>query len=156
MTEASLAVASHLEALLPPLGDLVEEMARAEASSQPGGLGPVVTVPAVYVRIVTTAYRAELLARQSEAMQAKIEKAEQKPGALLNDEAFNALAVRLANEAVGLSFVPLEGASALWKAAAMVAMVHTPSGVALQALDQMHAVTRADVARALGEGATKQ
>lgn len=152
--DPAVAVANHIDALLPPVDEIADALAIAQGMT--GALGPEVTLPAVYVRIVTTAYRAELLARQAEAMQAKIDKAEQKPAGLLNDEDFNALAVRLANDAVGLSFVPLEGASALWKAAAMVAMVHLPSATVISALDHMHALSRADVAQALGKGATKQ
>ncbi|MEE4452894.1 hypothetical protein [Novosphingobium resinovorum] len=152
--ESALAVAKHIETLLPSVAELTAALPSAEGRL--GDLGPTVTLPAVYVRIVTEALHAEVLSRENAAARARIARAEQKPDASLGEEEFDALAVHLANEAVALSFLPLEGASALWKAAAMVAMVHTPSGVALHALDEMHAVTRADVAQALGMGATKQ
>lgn len=152
--DPALAIAKHIEALLPPVDEIADAL--AIANGEVGELGPTVTLPAVYVRILATAYRAELLEREHQAMRAKIARAEEKPGIALDDDQFNALSVRLANEALALSFLPLEGASALWKAAATIAMAHVPTGAVLGALDHMHAMARADVAAAIGLGATKQ
>lgn len=154
--EAAVAVATRLETLMPPLGDLVEEMSRAEASRQPDDLGPVVTVPAVYVQIVTSAFKAERLERQQAAMIAKIESAARKPKAAMSEDEMTALAIHLAAEARTLSFAPLEGVAALWHAVGIFALASLPADQVLDQMDDMHGMIRDDVAKAIGSGATKQ
>ena len=156
MTEhaKALAVANHIETLLPSIDDIARLL--VEAESVPQGLGPTVTLPAVYVRIVTSAFRAEILSRENQAMQAKLDRASRKPKAAMSDEQATELAVHLAGEAVDLSHDPLEGVAALWRASAIIAVSRLPGGGLLQDFDAVYAAVREDVADAVGSRATKQ
>lgn len=152
--DTALAVAAHLESLLPSADDLA---AHLSAPIGPGrDMGPTVTLPAVYVRIVTTAFRAAILEQRHAAMRAVIDDDRLKPAAALTDEQFTQLSLHLIKQANAGSHEPIEGAAALWNAASIMALAHMPSEAVLSALDQMHAITRADVAQAIGVGATKQ
>lgn len=154
-TLQAIAVARHVETLLPPLDHMLGHLEAAEHGLTEG-LGPTVTIPAVYLHIIIPAFEAEVLARGRKEMQAVIEEAERKPRASMNDEQITALAAHLATEAHQRSFEPIEAAMSLWKAAATIAVAHMPADTALSALDGIHAMTRADVAQAIGMGATKQ
>ena len=144
---AAQAVAEHIEGLLPPLQTVAE-------IEDPGDLGPSVSVPAIYLHIILQAYRGERLGRHIEKMEATIARA--KPVTDLTDDEYDALSVYLATEADARCARPIEAATALWKAAATIAVCHMPKETILTALDGIHAMTRADVAQAVGMGATKQ
>lgn len=150
----ALAVARHLETLLPSVDELALRLSAPLDEGQ--DLGPTVTLPAVYIRIVTAAFQAEVLEKARAAMQAVIDEAGGRPAAPLSDEQFNQLSLHLIKEANAGSHESLEGAAALWNAASTMALAHLPTDKVLTALDQMHAITRADVAQAIGVGVTKQ
>ncbi|NML88722.1 hypothetical protein HHL26_06530 [Sphingobium sp. TB-6] len=153
-TLTAVAVARHVETLLPPLPEF---LSAPDAASLPGaGLGPSVTVPAIYLHIIIKAFEGETLERQRKEMEDKIDSAALKPKSELDDDQITALAVHLAADAHRRSFEPQEAAMSLWKAAATIAVAHMPADTALNALDGIHAMTRADVAQAIGMGATKQ
>jgi len=152
--DKALAVFTHVEGLLPPLPELADAL--EVQCEKAGDLGPQINLPAVYVSIMIQAFRLERLTRQHDQMQNVINRAARKPSAPLVDDQAMALAVHLANEAMAMSFEPLEAAGALWHAAATIAVAHLPSENALSALDGMHAIVRADVAEAIGKGATRQ
>lgn len=141
----ALTVARHVESQLPPMQEI-------DAELQAGAMGPTVTVPAIYLRIIIPAFEAEVLARERKEMEAAISK----PRTAMSEEQITELCVFLASEAHARSHDPQEGAIALWKAAATIAVAHLPPSRALSALDGIHAITRADVAQAIGAGVTKQ
>nr|WP_086491244.1 hypothetical protein [Novosphingobium panipatense] len=147
--ETALAVARHIETLLPPLSAVTSDL-------DPADLGPVASIPAVYVRIVTSALKAEVLSRDNEAMQAKLDRASRKPKAPITDEAATELAIHLASEAIDLSHDPLEGVAALWRASAIIAVSRLPGGGLLRDFDAVYAAIREDVAEAIGARSTKQ
>lgn len=154
-TLTAMAVVKHVETLLPPLDHMLGHLEAAEHGLTEG-LGPTVTIPAVYLRIIIAAFEGETLERQRKEMQAVVDEAERKPRASMDDEQMTTLAALLATEAHRRSFEPIEAAMSLWKAAATIAVAHMPADTALSALDGIHAMTRADVAQAIGMGATKQ
>jgi len=80
----------------------------------------------------------------------------QKPTAPLSQDEADSLAVYLASEALGRSHEAIEAASALWHAAATVALVHLPRENLLEVLDSIHAITREGIVEATGLGATRQ
>lgn len=145
------AVARHVETLLPPIQTVDAALLTAGAN-----LGPEVTVPAVYLHIIIAAFEAEALATERKGMEATIAAVGRKPKSAMDDEQISAGAVHLATEADAITSDPTEAAMCLWKAAATIAVVHFPPENALSALDGIHAMTRADVAQAIGMGVTKQ
>lgn len=147
------AVARHVETLLPPITTVDAALLSAEVD---GGLGPDVTIPAIYLHIIIAAYEAEALAAERKGMEATIAAAGRKPKSAMDDEQISAGAVHLATEADAITSDPTEAAMCLWKAAATIAVAHFPPENALSALDGIHAMTRADVAQAIGMGVTKQ
>lgn len=155
MTHAAIlnarAVARHVETLLPPLPAV-------DAAPLPtdGDLGPNVTVPAVYLHIIIAAFESGTLEAQRKEMEAVIATAQRKPKSEMDEDQITAGAVYLATEADAITFDPTEAAMCLWKAAATIAVARFPPENALSALDGIHAMTRADVAQAIGMGATKQ
>lgn len=157
-TLQAIAVARHVETLLPPLDHMLGHLEAAEHGLTEG-LGPTVTIPAVYLRIIIAALEGETLERQRKEMQVVIDRAARKPQAPMSDDDMTALSIHLAAEAEAMSHDPIEGASSLWKAAALIVVAHMqamrPDDL-LNALDGIHAMTRADVAQAVGAGATKQ
>ena len=154
-TLTAVAVAKHVESLLPPLDHMLGHLEAAEHGLTEG-LGPTVTIPAVYLHIIIAAFEGETLERQRTVMEARIAKAEMKPKAEMDDDQITELSVYLATEAHQRSFDAMQAVMSLWKAAATVAVAHLPAATALSALDGIHAMTRADVAQAIGMGVTKQ
>jgi len=154
----AVAIARHVESLLPPIDHMLGHLEAAEHGLTEG-LGPAVTIPAIYLHIIIQAWEAETLERQRKEMQDVIDNASRKPAAPMSDDDFTALSIHLAKEARAMSHDPMEGASSLWKAAAIIAVTQMqamqPDDL-LNALDGIHAMTRADVAQAIGKGATKQ
>lgn len=151
-------IAKHVESLLPPLDATLGELATAERAGAEG-LGPTVTLPAVYVVIILKAWESETLERQLADMEDRIAQAEMRPTEELSDDELSALAILLAEEAIARSSEPAEGAAALWKAAAIAfvsTMQRVPGEILLSMLDEVHAATRADIAQAVGHGAVKQ
>ena len=145
-------VAAYVETLLPPISEVMQ----VESGRADDDLSPYVPLPAIYVHIIIQGLRTEILSQQRAEMEAKIAKAEMKPKSEMADDEAEALSVHLATEATSRSFSPIEGATSLWKAAAIIAVAHMPLDNALSALDGIHAMTRAGVAQAIGTGATKQ
>ncbi|MAN12141.1 MAG: hypothetical protein CMN63_06975 [Sphingobium sp.] len=145
-------VAAYVETLLPPISEVMQ----IDSNKAVDDLSPFVPLPAIYVHIIIQGLRAELLGQQHAAMEAAIAKAEMKPKVEMTADKAEALSILLATEATSRSFNPIEGATALWKAAAVVAVAHMPPSNALSALDDVHAMVRADVAQAIGAGVTKQ
>lgn len=150
-TMKAVDVADYVASLLPPIADIM----RVDDAKAPDDLSPFVTLPAIYIHIIIQGYRAEVLSRKNEAMAAIIAKGELKPKAEMTDDETDALSIWLATEAAGRSFAAIEGAAALWKAAA-ITMVANMSGDTMSAFDGMCAIIRADIAQAIGEGATQQ
>ncbi|PZU56384.1 MAG: hypothetical protein DI547_16685 [Sphingobium sp.] len=146
---SAVAVARHVKTLLPPLKDIDAIWAVTEMGQ---GLGPEMTVPAVYLHIIISAFEAEVLAHQRKAMEDVL----LKPQTSMDDEQITELAIHLANEAHNRSFEAREAAMALWKGAASIAIANMPHATVLAALDGIHAITRADVADVIGAGATRQ
>lgn len=144
-------VATYVETLLPPISELM----KVDGTKADDDLSPYVSLPAIYVHIIIQGLRTEILRQQSAEMEAKIAKGELKPKAEMTDEETDALSIWLATEAAGRSFAAIEGAAALWKAAA-ITMVANMSGDTMSAFDGMCAIIRADIAQAIGEGATQQ
>ncbi|CCW15781.1 hypothetical protein EBBID32_1090 [Sphingobium indicum BiD32] len=145
-------VAAYVETLLPPIADIMQ----TDSARAPDDLAPYVTLPVIYVHIIIQGFRSEVLRRQHDQMKATIAKGELKPKAEMTEDETEAVAVHLATEANDRTFAPIEGACALWKAAAIMAVAHMPKETVLSALDGIHAMTRADVVQAVGIGATKQ
>ena len=145
-------VATYVETLIPPIADVVI----IDSARAPDDLAPYATLPAIYIHIIIQGFRAEVLSRRNDQMKAIVAKSELKPKAEMTDKEAEALSVHLATEARNRAFTELEGACALWKAAAIMAMANMPKETVLSALDGIHAMTRADVAQAVGMGATKQ
>ncbi|MFX4083689.1 hypothetical protein ACKU27_01150 [Sphingobium yanoikuyae] len=144
-------VADYVASLLPPIADIM----RVDEAKADDDLSPFVTLPAIYIHIIIQGYRAEVLSRKNEAMAAIIAKGELKPKEEMTDDETDALSIWLATEAADRSFAAIEGAAALWKAAA-ITMVANMSGDTMSAFDGMCAIIRADIAQAIGVGATQQ
>lgn len=148
-------VATYVETLLPPIADMMQ----IDSARAPDDLAPYVTLPAIYIHIIIQGFHGEVLSRRKERMEAIIAKGELKPKAEMTDDETEAVAVYLATEAKDRTFTPMEGAYALWKAAAILAVSQMQTMLPadlLTALDGIHSITRADIAKAIGMGATQQ
>lgn len=148
-----MAVAMHVQSMLPPLPSM-DAALRAAEKWKAGDMRPEVTLPAVWVQIIVSAYQAEVLTRQRKAIEAKL--LLKRPIAAMSDDDMDELAVEMANETARRTFQPAEAAGVLYRAATIIAVAHIPPERALKAIDEMAAIARADVAEAIGHGATKQ
>lgn len=149
--DGAMAVASHVQSLLPPLPS-IEVALRTAEQWKTGDMGPDVILPALWVQIIASAYQAEILTRQREALEAKLSR----PLEPMTDDVMDEVAVDMANLAAKRTFQPSEAAGVLYRAATIIAVAHIPPERALKAIDEMAAIARADVADAIGHGATKQ
>ncbi|QUT04820.1 hypothetical protein KFK14_17540 [Sphingobium phenoxybenzoativorans] len=148
-----MAVAKHLNTMLAPLPSLDAALRAAEEWKR-GDMGPEITVPQIWIRIVTAAFEAQVLGRRNRELNAKL--GLDRPQAPMDDELMDDVAADLANVAAQRTFQPSEAAGVLYRAATIIAVAHIPPERALKALDEMAAIVRADVALAIGHGATKQ